>query len=55
MKVKDILAQKGSHVWTTKANATIHKALGGTFTVITEQGFMASIAGKDADAISCMN
>lgn len=29
----------------------ITQALGGTFTVITEQGFMASIAGKDADAL----
>lgn len=30
---------------------TIMQALGGTFTVMTDQGAMASIAGKDADAL----
>jgi probable FeS assembly SUF system protein SufT len=32
-------------------NLTIMQALGGTFTVMTEIGQMASIAGKDADAL----
>lgn len=32
-------------------NLTIIQALGGSYTVMTEQGAMASIAGKDADAV----
>ncbi|MBI3306998.1 MAG: putative Fe-S cluster assembly protein SufT [Candidatus Omnitrophica bacterium] len=35
---------KGTHV-------TITQALGGTYTVMTDQGALASISGKDADAI----
>src|SRR5438045_1207087 len=30
---------------------TIAQALGGTFTVLTPQGYMVRIAGKDADAL----
>ncbi|MBI3313826.1 MAG: putative Fe-S cluster assembly protein SufT [Candidatus Omnitrophica bacterium] len=32
-------------------HVTITQALGGTYTVMTDQGVLASIAGKDADAI----
>ena len=39
-----VLLRKGSH-------ARITQSLGGTYTVITEEGFMARIAAKDADAI----
>lgn len=39
-----ILLRSGSQVRLTQS-------LGGTYTVITEEGFMARIAGKDADAI----
>lgn len=28
MKVKDILARKGTHVWTIQGDATVHEALG---------------------------
>jgi CBS domain-containing protein len=48
MKVKDILSAKGSRVWTVKAKATIHEALGS----LVEHGIGALIVADDKGQVS---